>query len=296
MITSEPTTIVVGTGYIGRRVLESFDAGDVIGLSRSPLTTSRPLLLFDLDAGANLPLPLPDRYRVLYTVAPATDSEQDVRLERFLAGLESPPMAFVYISTTGIYGDRGGGAVDEQAAPSPATARARRRVAAEQMLQQWSATHAVRLCILRAPGIYGPGRLGLGRIRDGLPLLREADAAPGNRIHADDLATCCIVALTNTAATGVFNVADGDERSSTWFANEVAQQAGLQAPPQISREEAQTVFSARRLSFLNESRRVDTRRMREILRVTPQYANAEDGIRASLTEESSVDGLSENQG
>ena len=286
MIDNEPTTIVVGTGYIGRRVLESFDTGDVIGLSRSALTTSKPVLLFDLDAGGSLPFKLPDRYRVLYTVAPARDSGQDVRLERFLASLDAPPTAFVYISTTGVYGDRGGGTVDELAEPNPTTARARRRLAAEQLLQEWSARQSVRLFILRVPGIYGPGRLGLGRIRDRMPVLREADSNPGNRIHADDLAACCIAALTDSAAMGIFNVGDGDERSSTWFAGEVARQAGLEPPPKISRDEAQTVFSARRLSFLNESRRVDTQRMREVLGFAPQYANAEDGIRASLAEES----------
>ena len=286
MTATEPTTIVVGTGYIGRRVLEAFDTGEVIGLSRSALTTSKPVLLFDLDAGASLPLKLPESYRVLYTVAPGRDSAQDVRLEGFLASLDAPPTAFVYISTTGVYGDRGGSAVDELAEPSPTTARARRRLAAEQLLQEWSTRQSVRLCILRAPGIYGPGRLGLGRIRDRMPVLREADTHPGNRIHADDLAACCIAALTHTTATGIFNVGDGDERSSTWFAGEVARQAGLQPPPLISRDQAQTVFSARRLSFLNESRRVGTQRMRDVLGYAPQYANAEDGIRASLAEES----------
>ena len=97
-----PTTLVVGTGYVGRRVLESLDDGEVIGLSRSALTTSQPVILLDLDADASLPLPLPDDYRVLYTVAPSTEADQDVRLERFLASLDKPPAAFVYISTTGV--------------------------------------------------------------------------------------------------------------------------------------------------------------------------------------------------
>ena len=279
----------MGTGYVGRRVLESLNDGEVIGLSRSGLTTTRPVLLYDLDADTDLPLPLPDIYRVLYTVAPATDSEQDTRLGRLLDRLTKPPAAFVYISTTGVYGDRGGEQVAEDAEPAPMTARARRRVAAERLLQEWCADHAVRLVVLRAPGIYGPGRLGLGRIRAREPLLDEADANPGNRIHADDLASCCIAALTNTAATGVFNVGDGDERTSTWFAGEVARQAGLEAPPTISRSEAEATFSQRRLSFLRESRRVATDRMRDTLGITPKYANTEDGIRASLYEEGLLD-------
>ena len=80
----------MGTGYVGRRVLESLDDGEVIGLSRSALTTTRPVLLYDLDADADLPLPLPDDYQVLYTVAPATDAEQDIRLGRLLDRLATP--------------------------------------------------------------------------------------------------------------------------------------------------------------------------------------------------------------
>ena len=91
--------------------------------------------------------------------------------------------------------------------------------------------------------------------------------------------------MTNSEVEGVFNVGDGDERSSTWFAGEVARQTGLPVPPEVSRQQAEATFSERRLSFLRESRRVDTSRMRSILGVTPRYANPEDGIRASLDAE-----------
>ncbi len=81
---------------------------------------------------------------------------------------------------------------------------------------------------------------------------------------------------------GIYNLGDGDQRSATWFAAEVARQAGLPEPPIVSREEADATFSERRLSFIRESRRVDTSRMREILGVTPIYTDAAEGIRASL--------------
>jgi len=82
--------------------------------------------------------------------------------------------------------------------------------------------------------------------------------------------------------SGIYNIGDGDFRSPTWFSNEVARQSGLAAPPTISWADAQEEFSEMRLSFLKESRRIDTRRMRDVLGVTPRYANPEDGIRASL--------------
>lgn len=278
-------TIVVGTGYVGRRVLAGLPVGEAVGLNRSAIATSDLIETYDLDAGGPLPVTLPDRYRVLYTVAPAASSASDQRLERFLQELQPAPEVFVYISTTGVYGDRAGGLVDEQSEVRPATERARRRWSAERLLEEWSDTTGTRLCVLRVPGIYGPGRLGVRRIRDGVAVLREADASPGNRIHVDDLVTCCLAALGDDEAAGVINVGDGDYRSSTSFAREIARQTGLNPPPEVSRERAQREFPAGRLSFLAESRRVDTSRMLEVLGVTPRYANAADGIRASLAED-----------
>lgn len=285
----DDTLLVVGTGYVGLRCLSQNPERTSIGLSRSPVSAAQPIHVYDLDAADSLPITLPNRYRVLYTVPPPATSDQDDRLQRLLDALRPAPDCFVYISTTGVYGDCGGALVDEQREPNPTTARARRRVAAERQLLDWSQTPGIRLCTLRAPGIYGPGRLGIERIRAGLPVIRESEAGPGNRIHVDDLVTCCQAAVSSEAASGVFNVGDGDNRSSTWFAQEVARQCGLPLLPEISRKEAARQFSPQRMSFLGESRRIDTRKMREVLGVIPRYGNAADGIRASLAAQDEIE-------
>lgn len=277
-------TLVIGTGYTGRRVLERLPADAVIGLSRSPIDTDRRLEVLDLDAPSALPVTLPTRYCVIYTVPPKGPAP-DKRLRDLLALLQPPPRRFVYISTTGVYGDCHGRTVDEATPVNPSNERAQRRVDAEEQLAQWAAEKECELVVLRAPGIYGPGRLGIERIEAGLPVLREHDANPANRIHVDDLASCCIAALSNAAPPGIYNVGDNDHRSSTWFAGELAKQLGLSPPPEISREQASAEFSPQRLSFMSDSRRVDTSKMREVLGVTPRYANPEDGIRASLLDE-----------
>ena len=277
--------LVTGTGYTGRRVLELLPADSAVGLSRSAIDTDRPVKIFDLDSASILPIDLPASYAVVYTVPPKGDAP-DARLQRFLPMLKPVPTRFIYISTTGVYGDCGGKIVTEATRLNPSNDRAARRVAAEALLAGWAGKNDCKLIILRAPGIYGPGRLGLERIQAGMPVLAEDDANPGNRIHVDDLARCCVAALSSSTAAGVYNVGDGDHRSSTWFTGEVARQSGLRAPPEISREQATREFSPQRLSFMTESRRVDTTKMRRILGVVPRYANPEDGIAASLAEES----------
>ncbi len=269
-------TLIIGTGYTGGRVLERLQGA--FGLSKSRLESSKESAGFDLDTATSLPIHLPDIYRIIYTVPPAGDAD-DERLQRFLELLDPAPQSFVYISTTGVYGDCDGAKIDESATVNPGTIRARRRVAAEHQLTRWAAASGSNLTILRVPGIYGPGRLGEERLKNKEPVLAEADSNPGNRIHVDDLASCCCAALD--APAGIYNVGDGDHRSATWFASEAACQLGFPEPRQVSREELARSISSLRMSFLSESRQIDTRKMREVLGFIPTYTNAEDGIRAS---------------
>ncbi|MCB1845756.1 MAG: NAD-dependent epimerase/dehydratase family protein, partial [Halioglobus sp.] len=237
---------------------------------------------------ADLDLPiatLPSAACVIYTVAPSAEHEPDPRLPHFLKALGALPHRLVYFSTTGVYGDAGGERVHEDDTLNPRSGRAHRRFAAESLLRQWSADHGVELTILRVPAIYGPGRLGLERLRAKEPLLQETDAGPGNRIHVDDLVNCALAAADPARPPGVYNVGDGDHRSSTWFATTVATLAGLSVPESVPMAEAKRRWSPQRLSFLQESRRVDLRRMYDELRICPRYADATEGIRASHNEQ-----------
>jgi nucleoside-diphosphate-sugar epimerase len=132
------------------------------------------------------------------------------------------------------------------------------------------------------PGIYGPDRLPLERLRKSEPVVRPEDAGISNRIHVDDLVAACEAAIENKEARGVYNVTDGNSISSTTFIDLVAKLTGLRPPPRVSMEEAQLTFSPERLSFLNESRRVSNDRMLKHLGVQLRYADLEAGIRASL--------------
>ena len=251
--------VVAGTGYTGLRVLNALPADRTLGMSRAPVASSkREIRTVDLDASSTQEIPLPDYCRLLYSVPPAPDSKEDKRLASFLARIQPAPLRIVYLSTSGVYGDRGGELTRESAPVNPCTERARRRLAAEQLLVQWCQHATCELMVLRVPGIYGPGRLGLEQLKNGAPVIREADAGPGNRIHVDDLVTCCIAAMTNAAPPGIYNIADGDGRSNSWFRRTVAALAGLPAPKEISFAEAERRWSETRLSFLRESRQLDT--------------------------------------
>jgi nucleoside-diphosphate-sugar epimerase len=143
---------------------------------------------------------------------------------------------------------------------------------------------------LRVPGIYGPGRLPLDRLRRGDPAIDPLEAMPGNRIHVDDLVTACIAAGSGPqAGRRIYNVTDGTDDSLTAYLQRVARIANLPPPPFISRADAQKTYSAMSWSFLSESRRVGNQRMLDELRVALAYHDLDAGIRASLEQETTPD-------
>jgi nucleoside-diphosphate-sugar epimerase len=281
---------IVGCGYTGSRLAERW-----IGAGRGVRGfATRPATLHDIAASGalavNLNLDLSpvapldfDGELVYYSVPPAASGDRDDRLERLLGSISGTPRRIVYLSTTGVYGDRGGATVDEDSEPAPQSARAMRRLAAEDALRAWARLHAVSWCILRVPGIYGPGRLPLERLRRLEPAIDPDEAGPGNRIHVDDLVSVCVAAGTSPRADDrVYNVTDGTEDSATQFLMRVARLGALPAPPLVSRAEAERSFPATSWSFLRESRRVDNRRMLRELGVDLAYRDLDAGIRASL--------------
>jgi nucleoside-diphosphate-sugar epimerase len=284
------SVLIVGCGHVGRRVAVSLHARGqhVTGLVRSTTSAAQlrelgiDALCLDLDDSAS-PMPRSGKFgAVCYLAPPPSTGVQDTRMRGFLESLDktSPPRRIVYISTSAVYGDCRGDWITEEQPLQPATDRGRRRLDAERQLQAWAARHGVEWVILRVPGIYGPGKLPLERLRKGLPVLREAEAPYTNRIHADDLATICVAALDSDHHNTVYNVSDGHPSTMTDYFFRVADAAGLPRPPVVSREEAQQVLSAGMLSFLQDSRRMSNQKLLRDLRVTLRYPDLDTGLQS----------------
>jgi nucleoside-diphosphate-sugar epimerase len=285
---------IVGCGYTGSRLgLQRAPHHEVIGCVRSEASVSRlnraglRSVLLDLDTASRWPLEAAqsDGAAIGHFVPPPRTGPMDLRTARLLEILPGTPSVFLYLSTTGVYGDHGGGPVDELTPIAPMTDRARRRADAESRVTTWCDANGVRAVILRVPGIYGPGRLPLARLERGDPVVGSGKAGrAGNRIHVDDLVGACELVLTHPGAHGIYNVGDGDHSSPADFMRLVARLAELPEPRSISFEAAQHVLSAEMLSYARESRRVATDRIRTELGFVPRYTNLEAGIRASLEE------------
>ncbi len=245
----------------------------------------------DLDAPDPV-VDLPDACSIVYFVPPRRHFDTDERLRHFLRKLPPKIDAFLYVSTSGVYGDQNGQLVDESTLPTPHSARAHRRLDAELQIKSFCEDRGIAWAIARVPGIYGPGRMPLHSIREARPVIKVSAANPGNRIHRDDLARALTDLLVHAessqsvksanAGSGIYNLGDNNYMSSSQFALEVARMAGLPKPPQISREAMKAAASTTLWSFLAESRRLDSRKVLRILSEPLRFSNPLLGIKASL--------------
>ncbi|HSH06326.1 MAG TPA: NAD-dependent epimerase/dehydratase family protein [Burkholderiales bacterium] len=272
--------LIAGFGDVARRLAPRLPAAVELRTLGRRLGT-------DLDRPETLEAAIGWADSVLHAAPPPAEGETDPRTANLLAVMEKArilPTRFVYISTSGVYGDCGGARVDETRAPRPQTPRAKRRLDAERQLAAWCEAQRVRLVVLRAPGIYAAERLPLDRLRAGTPLLREEDDVYTNHIHADDLAACALRALEDDAPAGVYNASDdSDLKMGEWF-DFLADRAGLPRPPRIARSEAAGRISPALLSFMSESRRLDNRRLKTVLGARLRYPTVREGVPADLAQ------------
>lgn len=275
--------LIIGCGDVARRALPCLQGRYAVhALVRTPQAADELRRngvtphLGDLDQPASLASLAGVADLVAHLAPPGRTSARDERTRNLLQALSRGmlPRRLLYLSTSGVYGDCGGARVDESRPLAPQTERARRRADAERQLADWPADTV----ILRVPGIYAADRLPLERLQRGTPVLRAEDDVYTNHIHAEDLAGALVVALAHAPAGAVYNVSDDSElKMGDWF-DLVADRHGLPRPPRIARAEAGRHIPPLLLSFMNESRRLSNRRIKQELPWQLRYPTVYDGL------------------
>jgi nucleoside-diphosphate-sugar epimerase len=289
--------LIVGCGDVGLRTAGQLGAPQSQRVRLMALTSSpdRVRLLRacgitplqgNLDDPASIQRLAGIAHRVIHLAPPPTDragaSERDPRslvLVRALR-LRTPPLALVYGSTTGVYGDCGGQRVDETRTVNPHTPRAQRRVDAENLMR-FLGRSGVRVSVLRIPGIYAADREGgtpRERLLKGTPVLVAKDDVYTNHIHANDLARACAAALWRGKPQRVVNVTDDTDLKMGDYFDLAAGLFGLPKPPRLPRDQASSALPLMLLSFMSESRRLDNTRMKQELRLKLRYPHVRDGL------------------
>jgi nucleoside-diphosphate-sugar epimerase len=201
--------------------------------------------------------------------------------------LHTAPLRWVgYVSTTGVYGDRGGAWVDEASHPAPGQDRSRRRLAAERQWADLADRAAVDL--FRTGGIYGPGRSPLDDVRAGIARRVVKPGHRFSRIHRDDIARALFSAATRPPPPGVrvLHLVDDEPSAQADVTLEACRLLGAAPPPETSYEAAAARMSEMGRSFWSESRLVANARTKAALGIAWAYPTYREGLRAILAEES----------
>lgn len=192
----------------------------------------------------------------------------------------APALEWVgYLSTTGVYGDRGGDQVTEVSPLTPSTERGRRRLAAEEA---WGSLH-LPLHIFRLAGIYGPGRNQLRGILDGSAKRIVKPGQIFSRIHVDDIAGVLEASIARPRPGAAYNVCDDEPAPPQDVVAYAAKLLGREPPPEIDFDKAELSPMAR--SFYAESKRVSNRLLHEELGVRLRYPTYREGLSALLSAE-----------
>ena len=214
---------------------------------------------------------------VVCTIAPGSGGDPALRTCRALLGRAR---WLGYLSTTGVYGDHEGGWVDETTTPLPTQPRSQQRLAAEQGWREVASATGASLHILRLPGIYGPGRSTLDRVRAGTAQRIDKPGQVFSRIHVEDLAASAMKATAREAGTEIWNVADDLPASNADVIAYACELLGRPVPPVVPWEEAAPTMSAMARSFYSESRRVRNDKLKNELGVGLRYPTYREGLRA----------------
>lgn len=188
-----------------------------------------------------------------------------------------------YLSTTGVYGDHGGGWVDEATPLTPSTARGRARVAAESAWMRLHDEHGLPLHIFRLAGIYGPGRGPFAKVRAGTARRIVKPGQVFSRCHVDDIAQVLRASMAAPAPGRAYNICDDDPTPPEDVIAYAADLLGLPVPPAIPFDEAELSPMAR--SFYAESKRVRNDRIKDELGVRLIHPDFRSGLHALLSAE-----------
>lgn len=262
-----PHMLILGLGYTASRLASRLRAEGwhVTSVRR---TADAEALAFDNESAVRAAIA--QASHILSSVPP--EGEADPVLTRYGAAIAAAPAIWTgYLSSTGVYGDAAGAWVDES---SPI--RLGRRAARAQADADWGELRP-DMRRFRLPGIYGPGRSALDRVREGRAHRIDLPDQVFSRAHVDDI-VAGIVASIHQGPAGIYNLSDDLPCAQNRLIEEACALLGRPVPPLLTLEEAQLTPMAQ--SFYAENRRIANGRAKRLLGWSPLYPTYREGLPA----------------
>lgn len=261
-------TFIFGAGYSAKAFARAHaDFGAFAGTTRAAekFDTLRAAgispLVFDGVPTPEIEAGLAQATHLVVSIAPDEAGDPVLRAARETIRTGMPALEWIgYLSTVGVYGDRGGGWVDETGECRPVSRRSKLRLEAEREWQALGQEIEKPVAILRLSGIYGPGRNAFVNLANGTARRLVKPGQVFNRIHRDDIAGA-LRHLAERRLGGVFNVTDDMPSPPQDVVAYAASLMGVDPPPETDFDTAQLSPMAR--SFYGENKRVANAALRQ---------------------------------
>lgn len=277
-----------GLGFSARALVARLDRGDwrVTATCRSAASRGELETLDVSPVAFDGSTPLPDGAldgvsHLLVSIPPGKDGDPVLAACRSQFAARAGHIRWAgYLSTTGVYGDRQGGWVDENSELAPTTERGRRRVQAESGWLALYREHGLPVHVFRLAGIYGPGRNQLESLKAGTARRIVKPGQVFSRIHVADIAGILLASIASPDPGTVYNVCDDEAAPPQEVVAHAARILGTAPPPEIAFDDAE--MSAMGRSFYAESKRVSNARITQQLGYVLQYPTYREGLAQCL--------------
>jgi len=283
MSSTPPSLLVFGAGYVGTAAARGAlrQGGTAVATSQNP--DRRAALEADgiraIDPGdtAALTEAVAQATAILVTAAPDGHGCPGARaVIPAIGGSGTWPDWIGYLSTTGVYGDRDGGWVFEGDALNAATLEGARRVKAEGEWLDAGRGMGLTVQLFRLPGIYGPGRSVVDRLKDGSARLVRKPGQVFNRVHVEDIVSGLFASMARPRPGGVYNLSDDEPAPADEVMAWAADRLGLPRPPEVAWTDPSVSETMRR--FYLDSKRVSNARAKAELGWRPAYPDYRSGL------------------
>lgn len=287
-MTSPGTLFCFGLGYSAMALSRRLDAAGwtIRGTCRKPARQAAlgalgiSAAIFDGETPMDPADLLQGATHVLLSIPPGAEGDPAFRQHAEDIAAAGTVEWVGYFSTTGVYGDRDGGWVDETSELRPGSDRSQRRVDAEHDWLMWGDRHGISVQIFRLPGIYGPGRSAVDQVKADTARRVSKPGHVFSRIHVEDIATTVAASIARPRPGGIYNVCDDEPAAPGDVVAYVCELLGKKPPPEIPYDAAEMSPMAK--SFWSDNRRVRNDRIKEELGVRLDFPDYRIGIRGIL--------------
>ncbi|WAC47088.1 SDR family oxidoreductase [Asticcacaulis sp. SL142] len=277
---------IFGYGFIGAAFAEALraDGYTISATARAPEKrselTAQGIIAVDPTDPTALKTAVEQTTVILLTAAPNDEGcPAFTALSPLLVSAAAPRRRWIgYLSTTGVYGDRGGSWAFEDSALNPISREGQRRVDAEQQWLGLGQHTGDCVTVFRLPGLYGPGRNVLERLTDGTARRIHKPGQVFSRLYDSDCATALMASVKRPRPGGIYNLCDDEPAPADEVLVYAAQTYGFEVPPEIAFDDPNLSGGMKR--FYAENKRVSNALAKAELGWRPQYSTYREGLAA----------------